>query len=252
MRSGSIAVTAVLLSGCGAQISGDVAGGDASAVDASPAGDSDAAPSADAMPALCAARSVYLNFDGQTLTRGRSDATTNHAEWMLIEQGTAPPYLAGDANRAAAIEAIVTGVRTQLARFPIAVATTRPASGSYVMIVFGGQRTAVGSRFGGAVNRLDCDDSRPSDVAWISDGVAPIQRVVNTAIGAIGFGLGLTATLDPKDCMCGWDNGCQPDGSVACTLGSPIARDPAANQLCPGAAPEQDEVATLRAAFCGA
>jgi hypothetical protein len=68
-------------------------------------------------------------------------------------------------------------------------------------------------------------------------------------IGAIGFGLGLTGTSDPLDCMCGWDNPCQANNAVACTLGSPIARDPAARQRCAGTT-TQDEAATLRAAFC--
>jgi hypothetical protein len=70
------------------------------------------------------------------------------------------------------------------------------------MIVLGGTANQVGSRFGGAVNTLDCGDAAKSDVAWISDGVSPNQRVVNFAVGAIGFGLGLTATSDPLDCMC--------------------------------------------------
>jgi hypothetical protein len=194
---------------------------------------------------------VYLNFDGQTLTRGTSDATLNHASWMLIAQGTAPPYLDDNPARATAIQSVVDGVRGQLARFPITVVTARPTSGEYVMIVFGGKAAAVGSRFGAAVSQLDCGDVQHNDVAWIGDGVTPVQRVINTAIGAIGFGLGLTATVDPADCMCSWDNACVAADTAACTLGSPIARDPAAIQLCPGAASTQDEVATLHDAFCG-
>ena len=203
-----------------------------------------------AITPLCASRTVYLNFEGQTLTQGPSDATLNRASWMTIAQGTAPAYLATNANRATTIQTIVDGVRAQLSQFPITVVTTRPASGNYVMIVFGGQRGAVGSNYGGAVNQLDCGDTRPNDVAWISDLVTPIQRVINNAIGAIGFGLGLTATNDPKDCMCGWANACPSDNSIACKLGSPIARDQNADQTCSGAAAQQDEVAALHDAFC--
>lgn len=233
---------AVLLAvcGCGAQIS--------DARDPS-VGGVDPGADAGAPAALCTSRTVYLNFDGQPLTRGPSDATRNQAGWMTIQQGVAPPYLDGDPGRDAAIEVIVDGVRAQLSRFPVTVTRVRPGSGPYAMIVFGGDRTEVGSRFGGGVNQLDCGDVRPSDVAWISDGVGPPQRVINTAIGAIGFGLGLTATSDPRDCMCGWDNDCRPDSSAPCTLGSPIPRDPAANQLCPDLSP-QDEVAAIRTAFC--
>jgi hypothetical protein len=210
----------------------------------------DAAVAPDA--AMCSnGRVVYLNFDGQALTAGTpSNATTNRASWMTIANGSAPPYRAQSANRAADITAITTGIRAQLSQFPVTVVTARPAQGPYVMIVFGGTATQVGSRFGGAVNTLDCGDvATKSDVAWISDSVSPNQKVINFAVGAIGFGLGLTATTDPLDCMCGWDNDCVSNNASACKLSGPINRDPAANQLCPGVT-TQDEPATFNAAFC--
>jgi len=196
---------------------------------------------------------VYLNFDGQRLTRGPSDATQNQASWMQVAAGTAPRYQTNNADRDTAIKTIVDGVRAQLSQFPITVTTTRPATGNYVMIVFGGRSGAVGSNFGGAVNQLDCGDTRPNDVAWISDNVSPAQAVINSAVGAIGFGLGLTATSAPADCMCGWANDCSSDDSAPCKLGSPVDRDPKANQLCPDLTnPDltpQDEVAVFHTAF---
>jgi len=255
MRLALVALAAALFgAACSARISGGGGGGQLD-VDAGTTGGTTSGPTTDAMPPpttpSCTSRTLYLNFEGQTLTQGPSDATTNHAGWMTIASGTAPPYLSGVANRAATIQAITDGVRMQLSQFPITVVTTRPASGNYVMIVFGGQRTAVGSNYGSGVNQLDCGDVRPNDVAWISDSVTPNQHVINTAIGAIGFGLGLTATNDPLDCMCGWANGCMSNNTVACKLGSPIARDTStATQTCPAAAALQDEVATLHNAFC--
>lgn len=252
MRSVFVALAAALFgAACSAQISGGGgSGGQLVDVDAGSTG----GPTTDAMPPpttpSCTSRTVYLNFEGQMLTQGPSDATQNQAGWMTIPSGTAPPYLSGNANRAAAIQTITDGVRMELSQFPITVVTTRPASGNYVMIVFGGQNTAVGSKYTGAVNQLDCGDQRPNDVAWISDGVTPVQHVINDTIGAIGFGLGLTATSDPMDCMCGWANNCQSIDTAPCTLGSPIARDTTASQTCSGAAARQDEVATLHNAFC--
>jgi hypothetical protein len=267
MRSGLLApvrrvnatfVAAIIaLSGmtaCGAQVingrdpAPDAAPADTE-IDAAP-GDDAALPGPDAAMARCASRTVFLNFEGQALQQGPSDATMNRASWMQIAAGTAPKYLNGNGNRNATIQTIVDGVRAQLAQFPVTVVTTRPISRAYVMIVFGGQMNQVGSRYTGAVNTLDCEDVRPNDVAWISDSVAPTQVVINYAVGAIGFGLGLTATTDPSDCMCSWDNGCQPNGGAPCRLSAPIARDPNANQRCPTASPSQDEVATFRKAFC--
>lgn len=212
-------------------------------------GSVDAAVGIDA-PACANGRVVYLNFTGQALSQAAtSDATQNRASWMQIQNGVAPIYRSGNANRLADITAITDGVRAQLSQFPVTVVTQRPATGPYVMIVFGGTAQQVGSRFGGAVNTLDCGDNAKSDVAWIGDNVSPNQRVINFTIGAIGFGLGLTATSDPLDCMCGWDNQCTSNNNQACKLSGPIARDPAANQRCAGLT-TQDEPATFSAAFC--
>lgn len=209
----------------------------------------DAAVGIDA-PSCSNGRVVYLNFTGQALTAAAtSDATQNRASWMQIQNGAAPIYRSGNANRLTDITAITDGVRLQLMQFPVTVVTTRPATGPYVMIVFGGTAQQVGSRFGGAVTTLDCGDTAKSDVAWVADSVTPNQRVINFAIGAIGFGLGLTATTDPLDCMCGWDNQCAANNNLACKLGGPITRDPAANQRCPGLT-TQDEPATFSTAFC--
>lgn len=246
MRPVQIALAAALCGGCSAQISD---GGDPSLGGlAAPDGGADPAPTGSGGPAGCTRRTLFLNFDGQKLTQGASDAALNTAQWMTTASGEAPPYRASDTDRDLQIQTIVDGVTRQLARFPITVTRIRPSAGTYVMIVYGGTSGMVGSRFGGAVNQLDCGDTRPGDVAWIADSVTG-QRAINTTIGAIGFGLGLTATIDPRDCMCGWDNDCRSDNTVACTLGSPIARDPLANQLCAGTA-SQDEVAALRTAFC--
>jgi hypothetical protein len=233
-----------LVSACGVQLEGRTnAGTDGALPGDGNQGGSDA-------PRCSNGRVVYLNFEGQTLMDApASDAMQNRASWMTIPQGTAPRYKAAAADRDQQIQAIVGGVRQQLSSFPITVVTTRPATGPYVMIVYGGTRDLVGSNYGSAVNELDCTDAQKSDVAWMSDNVSPIQRVVNYSIGAIGFGLGLTATTDPRDCMCGWANGCAQDQTGPCRLSQMIARDPNATQRCPGVT-SQNEVAAFEAAFC--
>ncbi len=253
----ALALVLVLCVGCQASIgaSADVDAGNNGGDDddASTNGSADAAvqPNVDAAPACANGRVVFLSFEGEPLTRaGVSDSKTNRASWMQIASGAAPKYHAGSANRAAEIQAVVDGVRAQLSSFPITVVETRPLIGDYVMVVFGGAANQVGSRFGAAVQTLDCGDAVRNDVAWIADNVTPTQKVVNFTVGAIGFGLGLTATSTTTDCMCGWDNDCASDNSVACTLTPGITRDPAARQLCNGAGATQDEQATFNRAFC--
>lgn len=250
-RVRTLLLLAVACAACSAKID---ANPDQDGVDASTAGD-DAAVAidgagGDAAPVCANGRVVFLQFDGQTLTKAAaSDATQNLASWMTIATGTAPPYKNGSGTRTAEIQAIVDGMRAQLAPFNTQVVTTRPTSGDYLMIVYGGQPNQVGSRFGGAVQALDCGDAVRNDVAWVSDNVAGTQRIVNFSIGAIGFGFGLTATLDPQDCMCGWDNQCTSDNSAPCTLTEGIARDPNANQRCAGVT-TQDETTTFTNGFC--
>ena len=245
MLARSLGLTLVLASAaCSVQISDGRA-----PVASAPDGGGGATDAGTPPVAMCTRRTLFLNFGGVTLTQGASDATLDRASWLQNATGTAPRYRSGSATRDDDIRTIVDRVTAQLAQFPIKVVTARPTSGNYVMVVFGGTASQVGSRFGAAVTTLDCGDTRPNDVAWIADNLG-LQRAANTAVGAVGFGLGLTATTDTRDCMCGWDNGCQSDNSVACTLGAPIARDPAANQLCAGAGASQDEAATFRAAFC--
>jgi len=215
-------------------------------------GDSSTPPGIDAAPA-CSSRTVYLNFNGQTLNdAAASDATLDRASWLNKASGTATPFQQGNANRAQIIADITQGVKDALAQQvgPVNVVTTRPATGPYVMIVYGGNATDVGSNYGFAVNELDCNESEKSDVAWISNNYTTTLRHVNTTIGAIGFGLGLTATNDVNDCMCGWANGCQKDHTQPCVLNTNIARDPGATQVCAGAGATQNEVAAFTTAFC--
>lgn len=242
-----IAVVCALCAACEASIQG----GPHPSTDALVSIDASLAQTVDANASCFNGRVVYLNFDGVTLSdAASSDATQNRASWMTVATGTVPPFLAGRGDRAQIIQAITSGVAAQLSAFPVTVVTTRPVAGPYVMIAYGGAAAQVGSNYGFAVNELDCDDSEKSDVAWISNNYTTTQRHVNTTVAAIGFGLGLTATTNATDCMCGWANGCNPNHSQPCQLSTNIARDPDAQQRCPGVPAAQDETAAFRAAFC--
>ena len=199
-------------------------------------------------PPACIKRPLFLSFEGETLTDGpASDATANIASWMDgVASATTPPYLNGVADRAARIQTIIDAVTTRLQPFTT-VTTTRPPSGDYMMVVFGGTQALVGSNFG-FVQELDCGDQVRNDVAWVDDGF-PAALIPNAVVGSIGFGIGLTATTDPTDCMCSWDNNCSQN-TPNCVLHNGIARDPNANQRCNGVPDVQDEIIEFNLAFC--
>jgi len=235
-----------LLAGCDASVSG---GGPNSEVgDAGPDDLGDGAV-ADAPGACPSGRDIYLSFDGELLTKppgnSPSDATQNRVRWMGVGSVNLPGYRVGDLDRATKIATITQRIQTALAEFPMEVVTTRPATGPYVMIVFGGNRDQLGTQYSYAVNDFDCGDAAKSDVAWVSD-VVPFEKVDDYAIGAVLFGLGLGGTNDPNDCMCGWANGCDQPETTQCTLSSSIT----ANPVCSGAPNPQDEVGALETAFC--
>jgi hypothetical protein len=201
----------------------------------------------DAPDATCRSNTVYLAFDGVTLksTQARSDATLNAAYWAGRTQ-TVPPYHQNDANRATEIAAITAAVKTGLALYPISVVTTRPAAGPYIMIAFGG-RSTVNFNFNTeyyAIQTQDCDNTWPSDVGWVSDIVEDSQLAADNALGAIGWGLGLSGTTDPSTCMCGWGSSCD-SADVPCTFGTHSVAD-----TCNGGTITQDENAAIHKTFC--
>ena len=199
-------------------------------------------------------RMVYLSFEGVTLTyAATSDSTQNYASWINNTTSVVPPWHDGSGTRTTDIQTIVDGVKSRLANTPITVVTTRPASGPYVMVAFGGQKTGnggtVGTTYGGATNEHDCGDLVKNDIGWISDSPS-VSYAQDLAIGAIGWGLGLNGTNDPTDCMCAWANNCS-SANGACTLSSSIATTTSSSPAttCPNQNP-QNEVAAFTTKFC--
>jgi hypothetical protein len=232
--------------GCGISLQEQMGAADGSAdLDAGPGEAPDATPGA-----VCSnGRVVYLHFEGLTLTdvgTGQTDATQNRADWLAVNTATIPAYKAGDANRATEIQQITAAIRLTLGAFPITVVTERPAAGPYHLVVFGGNSSALGNNNNvGALTTYDCLNQVRNNVVWIGERFTP-QTAGDYAVGGIGLGLGLTGTLEPGDCMCGWGNACRPPDS-ACTLSSQIMNDGGCNN---GAPQAQNEIAAFRREFC--
>lgn len=197
----------------------------------------------------CAARQVVLQFQGQTLNPGPSDARTLTATWAGEANGgtqvTLPPYLQNNPDRQTVINSIIDRVRTHLAQFPIIVSTTPPPTGEYVLVVLGGTNAQAGTPYTWARNVLDCGDAQPNDVMWIADNT-PIDKVDDYIVGGIAYGLGLGGTNDPGNCMCSWRNNCQ-QAAGDCTLSTAIN---AVNDVCTQTGNPQNQTAAFEAAFC--
>jgi hypothetical protein len=261
-----IATTAIglLALGCGARI-GDSdqdngfrtdassGGGNVDAANGSSSDASNAQP--DAGNVACPNnRKVYLEFNGVTLTQAAtSNALTNLASWINNGTSQIPSWRPNSGTRAQDIANVIAGVKSRLANTPIEVVMTKPTTGPFVMIVFGGARTAdggsVGTPWSGATNEHDCGDVVKSDIGWVAENVS-IANAQDFAVGAIGWGLGLNGTTDPNGCMCNWANTCQ-SAAGACTLSASIASTTslAPGTTCPNQNP-QNEVAAFSTKFC--
>ena len=227
-----VSVSAVGGSGCHAQLENQPGGIDAPGSNGSNRQDasrqtpldSSTTMTPDAAAAACpTGRVLFLNFEGSPLIKAAtSDATLNHASWMGVASVTMPGYLAGNANRAQLIIDVTNAVKAGLTNLPnISIVTTRPPSGPYVMIGFGGTEAMVAITYRFAVQQLDCTDVVKNDLGWVFDDSGGTQQAANNAIGAVGFGLGLTGTTNTSGCMCGWLSNCVPT-AAACTLSTSI------------------------------
>ncbi|RMG99889.1 MAG: hypothetical protein D6705_01860 [Deltaproteobacteria bacterium] len=143
---------------------------------------------------VACAVTVFVNFDGVTLTEGTDDATTDTSS---IADGTFAPY-AGTVPAEdvfAAFEAI-------FAPYPVCATDVRPDEGPYAMVVV----TADTSPYGPGVGELagiDCGDGNPKSVALVFENGS-----VDTAAGiaariahAFAHTLGLEHVDEPSDVL---------------------------------------------------
>jgi hypothetical protein len=165
-----------------------------------------------------------MNFDGVVLAPGSSDDATADRSAVLNVPADLPPYLDGDPQRATKIAAIADEVRAILAPFDIRIATERPASGSYHMVVF---TSAAGEEVGvpsaRAILPITCN-TVPSGIAFqLADGMEPNRHVLaQHTIGMFGIFNGIPSSTKPDDCMCYLDSTCVEGNSTGpCTLGGP-------------------------------
>ena len=245
----ALALALGTLTGCGASI-GNGNGGDAGGGGGDGAGSGGdgggGGTDGSAAPACANGRTVYLNFEGATLTKAAlSDATLDKVSWIGAATVTVPAFHAASATRTTDISTITSMVQSQLAAFPFTVVTTRPTTGPYVMIVYGGDSATVKTQFAGAVNALDCGDMVKSDVGWVQDAQASLQDAADLTIGAIGYGLGLTGTTDVNDCMCGWNVQCA-QSAAPCVLNAAAT----SKADCVGELEPQNENTAFATEFC--
>ena len=202
-------------------------------------------------PALT--HTLYINADGVTLTHGSEDATANTTH-DVAQATTFAPWLAGDAARATRIANLVTEVRTTLAAYDVSVVATRPATGSYDMVVLTDSpaSTVAGAPAGGIVTSV-CNVT-PSVVSilfgptYAAFTTAQAQdTLANYAIALFANEAGIPWSTKPADCMCFADGACTPPNAPCTIGGAGTAID--SHVGCGLSGPTMDERALFLSAF---
>ena len=155
---------------------------------------------------------LFVNFTGSPVQGGGENATSipplssiagNAAQIPSFNPTiNAPKVSAPDAQ-----DAVFDRLRTFYLPYNLTLTRTRPASGSYTMILVGGSHTAIGEPTGVAgVSPLDCGNGNPSNVVFdFSDDQSPdyggVVSVAITGAHESGHSYGLQHTDDPTDIM---------------------------------------------------
>lgn len=220
-------------------------GGGGGSHDPDARGAADAPVTADA-PAAAAGHVVYLAFDGETVTPGTDDPVKTTSP--LPSKAYTAKYLPNDAARTTKIDAIVTEVRAILAPYDVALVTTRPASGSYDLIVVGGSPTDAGITAGvGALSIAGQCTLTGTHVALVFDLGQPPHDLVRLIVSLTGMAHNVSMTKKPDDCMCYADVACTTL-AAACTIGGAGTTVDTSFYNCAGG-PTTDEHQAWLAAF---
>jgi hypothetical protein len=173
-------------------------------------------------PPTCA-HTVFLNFDGATVTHSTvDDARVDTSASVRASGATIPAYLSADANRGTKIQTIVDQVVGTLSPFGITIASTRPTAGAYKMIVIGGTPQDDGLAAGVFdLSPYACMNDSDGVAFAFADGYDPNGTMLaitgNIAVGYVGTLNGLPTSTVASDCMC--VDGPTCGASTTCTIG---------------------------------
>lgn len=150
---------------------------------------------------------VFLNFDGQKLTRGPSDSKNNSTGLLAVSSLDYPAKdFSSLGGKDKGSKAIIDELKKIFAKFAFQWVTERPKGGDYTMIMIGG--TGTGTVAGGSaigVSPVDCKNGNPNDVVFVFGNKGSIsssaKNLAFTAAHELGHSVGLEHVTDNTDIM---------------------------------------------------
>ncbi|HTM18855.1 MAG TPA: Ig-like domain-containing protein [Kofleriaceae bacterium] len=155
-------------------------------------------------------RVVYLMFDGITLSRDAydDDARTNTSAIVNTASEVIPAFSpsalasTGGLSRQQIIDKVIDDLYALHAPYNVDFVTSRPSSGNYSMIVFGGTcQSVTGSSNCAGIALLDCGDQMPANITFVFPAGLRVADLATTAAQEAAHAYGLGHTDDHGDVM---------------------------------------------------
>ncbi len=157
-------------------------------------------------------RTVWLSFDGITLTKvtnaTQEDATENRSWIVNSSTEVIAPFSTSDLSqtlglsRSQIIQRVINQLYASHAPYDVDFTTTRPTSGNYQTIVFGGTCSSVtGSGGCAGIAMGDCGDLLPSNITFVFPWGLRVDDLAATAAQEWAHAVGLGHTDDRYDVM---------------------------------------------------
>lgn len=189
---------------------------------------------------------VYVEFDGVTLTQGPVDDSTANVTAIAELATTLEPFGGDPAERASVLQS----VRADFAPFDVRVVDERPSTGDYVMVV-----VTPTNPFGDGVTGVavdDCGDAagqRDVVFAFFRSGQAPANDVGTTIAQEVAHSIGLEHVDDAADVMYPIAAGFDPYFNDDCLALSSASGCPAQHEVFCEQPDHQNAFAELMARF---
>ncbi len=195
----------------------------------------DATPYADVMPPPACDKpyapggfyKIYLSFDELMLTRGPDDASRNRSS-LVPGPVTLTAFRPTALDREVQLQAITSGLQLVFGRFNVEITRTRPPSGDYIMVAFGGSSGDVGLTLASdSIAAINCEVVVRRPIMFVFDVGQSVNAAVNAAVEDIGDSLGIADSATPGDCMCNTPECILPAPlPQLCTIGGVVVLSP--------------------------
>jgi len=163
-------------------------------------------------PYVLGPRVIFLAFEGVSLTRSTTNEDARNNISAIVNSSTEvispfDPYdlsSTGGMSRSQIISATQTELERLYSPYDVTFTTTRPSTGNYHMLVFGGSSVGVlGDNGAAGVSLGDCGDTMANNIVFIFTEVSGMRvgDMSTTAAHELGHSLGLSHINDTDAVM---------------------------------------------------